>query len=163
MSKAEWVAKATGLGIENAESFTVAELQAKIADVESGKPSGNPSANADNTQGGNPGDNNSSNQSGGQNQNTPPGENQPTVEEAQKPGYKYPVYDLWKVNATVERDKKQEPTGNVKFEAVTKLREKVKLEKSAADELNRQSHNSNRRYYLSGSITNGNIETVAVK
>jgi hypothetical protein len=162
MSKAEWVAKATDLGIENAESFTVAELQAKVAEAGAAKGSSNTGNIAASI---NSWDQNTGNQGpiDAQNSNNPPNENQPPVEESVKPGFKYPVYDLWKVNATVERDKKQEPTGNVKFEAVTKLREKVKLEKSAADELNRQSHNSNRRYYLSGSITNGNVETAAVK
>jgi hypothetical protein len=74
----------------------------------------------------------------------------------------YPEYDLWKVDVEhLKADKENNPK-QVKFTAIKKMRPGVKLEHSAAADLNTQSHNSLRRYYLTGSITNGNEEIVAI-
>jgi vancomycin resistance protein YoaR len=74
----------------------------------------------------------------------------------------YPEYDLWKVDVEhLKADKENNPK-QVKFTAIKKMRPNVKLEHTAAADLNTQSHNSLRRYYLTGSITNGNEEIVAI-
>lgn len=68
---------------------------------------------------------------------------------------KYPLYDLWKVDVeNLQSDKSGEPK-KVRFTAIKKLREAVKIEDNVAALLNAQSHNSRRRYYLAGSVTNG--------
>lgn len=153
MSKAEWVKKATDVGIENAEAFTVAELQVKIAETEGSGDKQDPPPPSHG------GDADALKESDSKEDTNASADKQQEV----KPGYKYPVYDLWKVDVSVVRDSKGDPTGKVTFTAIKKLRENVKIEASVATELNLQSHNSLRRYYSTGSITNGNEESANIK
>jgi hypothetical protein len=76
----------------------------------------------------------------------------------------YPLYDEWSITPKAIA-KPQEYTGPAEFvlTAVELLRPNVKLEKHVADEMNLQSHNSRRRFYPAGSITNGNKETIKAK
>lgn len=152
MTKAEWVDKATKAGIENAESFTVAELQAKISEAESNNGSKDNSGQYEDDL-----DKEDQDQSGKDEDQAS------SSDQDAKPGYKYPKYDMWKIDSSVIRDSKGEPTGRYTFTAIKKLREKVKIETSVAEELNKQSHNSLRRYYLCDTVTNGNEETVSIK
>jgi hypothetical protein len=74
----------------------------------------------------------------------------------------YLSYDLWQVE--ISRKERTDPATRQKvveidsFTAIKKLRENVKLEDQTVSALNAQSHNSLRRYYLSGSITNGHVQ-----
>jgi hypothetical protein len=74
----------------------------------------------------------------------------------------YLRYDLWQVE--ISRKERTDPASRQKvvdidsFTAIKKLRENVKLEDSVVGDLNAQSHNSLRRYYLAGSITNGHVQ-----
>ena len=82
---------------------------------------------------------------------------------AEAKGFVYPVYDLWKVDIEhLKADSDKNPK-QVKFTAVKIIRKNVKIEHNVANDLNSQSHNSQRRYYLQGSIENGNEETVTIK
>lgn len=77
-------------------------------------------------------------------------------------GYVYPKYDAWEV--TVEHLPKAKPTDSkrVKFTAY-KFQKTVKIEHEVAEGLNKQSHNSRLRYYETGSVTNGDEETVTIE
>lgn len=79
----------------------------------------------------------------------------------------YKVYDLWSVDISRrERPNPANPREKIveieSFTAIKQLRKNVKLELSVVNDLNAQSHNSQRRYYESGSITNGNTEKVNI-
>lgn len=79
----------------------------------------------------------------------------------------YKVYDLWSVDISRrERANPANPREKIveieSFTAIKQLRKNVKLEQSVVNDLNAQSHNSQRRYYESGSITNGNTEKVNI-
>jgi len=91
--------------------------------------------------------------------------NEPAAKEA-APAKKaiYPLYDEWSVTPKAIA-KPQDYNGPAEFilTAVELLRPNVKLEKHVADEMNLQSHNSRRRFYPAGSITNGNKETITAK
>jgi hypothetical protein len=88
------------------------------------------------------------------------------TEEGNEPevkGFKYPEYDLWKVdveNVTSDKD------GNAKQAKLTAIkieRAAVKIEHNVADLLNSQSHNNRRRYYPKGTVKNGDEETINIK
>ena len=86
------------------------------------------------------------------------------IEGVQEEKFKYPVYDLWKIEST-PTDKADKDGNNkvYKYEAIKILRSNVKIEHNVAERLNTQSHNSLRRYYLQGTVTNGDSEEVSVK
>lgn len=75
---------------------------------------------------------------------------------------KYNQYDLWQVE--IGRKETRDPISRQtmvvidSFTAIKTIRKNVKLEEQVVNAMNAQSHNSLRRYYLSGSITNGNTE-----
>ena len=79
---------------------------------------------------------------------------------------KYSQYDLWQIE--VGRSEKRDPVSRQSyvviesFTAIKPIRKGVKLESQVVNDMNAQSHNSLRRYYLSGSITNGNTEKVDI-
>lgn len=82
------------------------------------------------------------------------------------PGKKsnYKQYDLWLIDIS-KREVTDHRTRDKyvvieSYTTIKKLREKVKLEQQVVDQLNAQSHNSLRRYYLSGSVRNGDTEKV---
>jgi hypothetical protein len=79
---------------------------------------------------------------------------------------KYRQYDLWQVEI-VRREitdpiTRQRMVVIESFTAIKPIRKGVKLEEQVVRDMNAQSHNSLRRYYLSGSITNGNTEKVDI-
>ncbi len=74
----------------------------------------------------------------------------------------YPLWDLWKIEATPLAKDRDGDAKQFKLLAVKKLRTGIKLEDSVAKSLNRQSHNSLKRYYKVDSVTNGDEETVTV-
>ena len=69
----------------------------------------------------------------------------------------YPLFDLWQIDPKSLRD------GRYELTAVKIKRTNVKISQVEADMLNEQSHNSRQRFYLQGSITNGNTETITIK
>lgn len=79
---------------------------------------------------------------------------------------RYNEYDLWQVE--IGRRETTDPMNRQKmfvvdsYTAIKQLRTKVKLEENVVADLNGQSHNSSRRYYKSGTITNGNSEKVNI-
>lgn len=80
--------------------------------------------------------------------------------------FKYPEYDLWKID--VESLNKEDEEGKApkkvtyRMTAIKKMRSNVKIEAHVAESRNRHSHSSNQRYYPVGSITNGNEELITV-
>jgi|GEM_PF-1504194 len=99
----------------------------------------------------------------GDNKNEP-GEEKggPAVQNAK--ATRYQLYDLWQVE--IGRREVTDPMNRQKmfvidsYTAIKQLRTKVKLEENVVADLNAQSHNSSRRYYKTGTITNGNTEKV---
>lgn len=94
---------------------------------------------------------------------TPPPAAPPTI--GKKTQYK--EYDQWQVDISRrEVPNPYNPREKIveieSFMAIKQLRKNVKLEETVVRDLNAQSHNSMRRYYLSGSITNGNQEKVNI-
>lgn len=148
MTKQELVAKATSLGITDAEKLTVAQLAEQISAKEK--------ENGENNGDGNPPPP-PLEQTGAQLPPTPP---TPPAEE--KKAFEYPVYDLWKVDVDAVKKDKDDNAKQVKFTAVKIVRENVKIEDSVAETLNAQSHNSQRRYYKKGT-KNGFEETVTIQ
>lgn len=73
-------------------------------------------------------------------------------------GYEYPEFDLWKVDPEFKSTDSKGDSKLVSFTAIKIVRSAVKLEASAAEQLNTQSHNNLRRYYPAGSIVAGNEE-----
>ncbi len=83
--------------------------------------------------------------------------------ETKSTAFVYPVYDLWKMDVESVQADKEGNSKQVKLTAVKIARKNVKIEHNVAESLNAQSHNSRRRYYLQGSIENGNEEIITVK
>lgn len=78
----------------------------------------------------------------------------------------YPSWDEWKVEVnkgtrTIRNHGHIEEISVIEdFEAVKILRKDVRIEQYTVDLLNGQSHNSGRRFYLSGTVTNGDKEVI---
>jgi hypothetical protein len=76
----------------------------------------------------------------------------------------YREYDLWQID--ISRVEKTNPQNRQKYYAidtftcVKRVKSNVKLESQVVESLNAQSHNSGRRYYPSGTVTNGHTEKV---
>lgn len=77
-------------------------------------------------------------------------------------GFEYPLYDLWKVDVSNLKKDEDDNAKQVKFTCIKLVRSSVKLEHNAAESLNKQSHNSQRRYYAAGQVTNGHEETITL-
>lgn len=84
-------------------------------------------------------------------------------DDSKRNGFVYPEYDLWQVNVEHQRTDNDGNAKQVKLTAIKILRPKVKIEHNVATEMNLQSHNSRRRYYKAGSVTNGHEETITIK
>lgn len=67
-----------------------------------------------------------------------------------------PTFEKWSVAIKSMGNKQYQLT------AVEVLRENVKIAQSTVDMLNEQSHNNGVRYYETGTIINGNKETITI-
>lgn len=76
--------------------------------------------------------------------------------------FTYPVYDLWKIDVESIDSDKEGNAKKVKVTAVKQIRKNVKLETNAAELLNKQSHNNKTRYYLQGTVKNGDEEIITI-
>lgn len=82
-------------------------------------------------------------------------------EKTAAPGkFVYPEYDEYRINVTSLKRENEKGPARYQFTAVKKLRPKVKIEHNVAELLNKQSHNSGKRFYPADTITMDNNEEI---
>lgn len=79
-------------------------------------------------------------------------------------GYVYPVWEKWLVDVSaIANPNPKDQEKKYKLTAIKIERSNIKIADNEADTMNAQSHNTQRRYYLKGSITNGHEEVITVQ